>query len=76
MSHTVDSASSPTAPSNPSDETLAPVAGTSTGEHGSAATPTGVRKHFVLDTNVLLHNPSSIFKFAEHEVVIPLTVIE
>lgn len=34
------------------------------------------RKHFVLDTNVLLHNPSSIFKFAEHEVVIPLTVIE
>ena len=76
MSHTVDSATSPTAPSNPTDETLAPAAGTSTGEHGSAATPTGVRKHFVLDTNVLLHNPSSIFKFAEHEVVIPLTVIE
>ena len=35
-----------------------------------------VRKHFVLDTNVLLHNPQSLFKFAEHEVVIPLTVIE
>lgn len=34
------------------------------------------RKHFVLDTNVLLHNPSSIFKFEEHEVVIPLQVIE
>ncbi len=34
------------------------------------------RKRFVLDTNVLLHNPSSIFKFAEHEVVVPLTVIE
>ncbi|MBU3684604.1 MAG: hypothetical protein FGM39_11445, partial [Phycisphaerales bacterium] len=34
------------------------------------------RKHFVLDTNVLLHNPQSIFKFEEHEVVIPLTVIE
>ena len=34
------------------------------------------RKCFVLDTNVLLHNPSSLFKFAEHEVVIPLTVIE
>ena len=33
-------------------------------------------KHFVLDTNVLLHNPTSLFKFAEHEVVIPLTVIE
>ncbi|MHC5113594.1 MAG: PIN domain-containing protein, partial [Planctomycetota bacterium] len=39
------------------------------------ATP-GVRKHFVLDTNVLLHNPNAIFLFQEHEVVIPLTVIE
>ncbi len=36
----------------------------------------GTRKHFVLDTNVLLHNAQSIFKFAEHEVVIPLSVIE
>ena len=35
-----------------------------------------VRKHFVLDTNVLLHNPQSIFKFEEHEVVIPLAVLE
>ena len=34
------------------------------------------RKHFVLDTNVLLHNAQSIFKFAEHEVVVPLAVIE
>ncbi len=34
------------------------------------------RKHFVLDTNVLLHNAGSIFKFNEHEVVIPLAVIE
>jgi len=35
-----------------------------------------VRKHFVLDTNVLLHNPQSLFKFEEHEVVIPLAVLE
>jgi PhoH-like ATPase len=42
-------------------------------EQTSSAT---ARKHFVLDTNVLLHNPTSLFKFAEHEVVIPLTVIE
>ena len=34
------------------------------------------KKHFVLDTNVLLHNPNAIFRFDEHEVVIPLTVIE
>jgi PhoH-like ATPase len=42
----------------------------------SSAGSTSVRKHFVLDTNVLLHNPNAIFLFAEHEVVIPLTVIE
>ena len=40
------------------------------------AAGSAVQKHFVLDTNVLLHNPQSIFKFEEHEVVIPLTVIE
>lgn len=34
------------------------------------------RKHFVLDTSVLLHNPNAIFKFQEHEVIIPLAVIE
>lgn len=33
-------------------------------------------KVFVLDTNVLLHNPRSIFSFAEETVVIPLKVIE
>lgn len=33
-------------------------------------------KHFVLDTNVLMHDPDSLFVFEEHEVVIPLTVIE
>ncbi len=33
-------------------------------------------KHFVLDTNVLLHDPAALFVFQEHEVVIPVTVIE
>src|SRR5829696_5776301 len=33
-------------------------------------------KHFVVDTNVLLHNPNALFLFAEHEVVIPFDVIE
>ena len=51
-----------------------------TGSHKSEAkapmSAEQVRKHFVLDTNVLLHNPQSIFKFEEHQVVIPLTVLE
>lgn len=33
-------------------------------------------KRFVLDTNVLLHNPNALFVFKEHHVVIPFTVIE
>ncbi|MCB1281405.1 MAG: PhoH family protein, partial [Salinibacterium sp.] len=36
---------------------------------------TGV-KHFVLDTNVLLHNPDALFVFEENHVVVPYPVIE
>ncbi len=34
------------------------------------------RKTFVLDTNVLLHDPQSIFKFQDNLLIIPLTVLE
>ncbi|CAM2805412.1 PhoH family protein [Vibrio rarus] len=34
------------------------------------------RKIFVLDTNILLHEPHAIFSFHEHDVVIPMTVLE
>jgi PhoH-like ATPase len=34
------------------------------------------KKVFVLDTNVLLHDPKAIFHFQEHDVVIPIVVIE
>ncbi len=33
-------------------------------------------KTYVLDTNVLLHDPQAIFRFEDNEVVLPLTVIE
>jgi PhoH-like ATPase len=35
-----------------------------------------VRKVYVLDTNVLLHDPRAIFKFEDNEVVLPIYVIE
>jgi PhoH-like ATPase len=35
-----------------------------------------VPKYFILDTNVLLHNPTSFYSFADNTVVIPITVIE
>lgn len=52
--------------------------------HAARVTPSAQRssrvdpgvKHFVLDTNVLLHDPHAIFVFQEHEVVIPFSVIE
>ncbi|MGF1752925.1 PhoH family protein [Vibrio makurazakiensis] len=34
------------------------------------------RKLFVLDTNILLHEPFAIYSFHEHDVVIPMTVLE
>ncbi|MCL1908579.1 MAG: PhoH family protein [Holophagaceae bacterium] len=34
------------------------------------------KKVFVLDTNVLLHDPQAIFRFQEHDLVIPIVVIE
>ncbi|HNA62733.1 MAG TPA: PIN domain-containing protein, partial [Rhabdochlamydiaceae bacterium] len=34
------------------------------------------RKSFVIDTNVLLHDPGSIKKFRDNDVIIPLVVLE
>lgn len=33
-------------------------------------------KLYVLDTNVLIHDPQAILNFEEHQVVIPMTVLE
>ncbi len=41
-----------------------------------ARAPSDQRKTYVLDTNVLLHDPGSLFAFEEHEVVIPIKMIE
>ena len=35
-----------------------------------------MKKVFVLDTNVLLHDPRAIFSFEDNDVVIPIVVIE
>lgn len=41
----------------------------------TTSTPAAV-KHFVLDTNVLLHNPNALFVFQDNHVIIPYPVIE
>lgn len=34
------------------------------------------KKLFVLDTNVLMHDPAAIFRFQEHDIFIPMIVLE
>jgi PhoH-like ATPase len=36
----------------------------------------GPRKLFVLDTNVLLHDPMCLFRFEEHDIYLPMIVLE
>ena len=35
-----------------------------------------MQKLFVLDTNVLMHDPSSLFRFQEHDVYLPMMTLE
>ena len=37
---------------------------------------TGPPSLFVLDTNVLMHDPSSLFRFSEHDLYLPMTTLE
>ena len=34
------------------------------------------KRLYVLDTNVLMHDPTSIFRFEEHDVLLPMMVLE
>lgn len=34
-----------------------------------------MRKHYVLDANILIHDPKSLFQFADNDVVIPVGVL-
>jgi PhoH-like ATPase len=38
--------------------------------------PAGAAKLFVLDTNVLMHDPMSLFRFEEHDVFLPMITLE
>ncbi|QCB45808.1 PhoH family protein [Hydrogenophaga sp. PAMC20947] len=40
------------------------------------STQNGQARLFVLDTNVLLHDPTSLFRFEEHDIFLPMIVLE
>ena len=59
----------------------APARGKASGRGQPARQPRlkaapAVRKLFVLDTNVLLHDPSSLFRFEEHDIYLPMMTLE
>jgi PhoH-like ATPase len=48
-------------------------------EREPAAKParaSAITKLFVLDTNVLMHDPTSLFRFEEHDVYLPMVTLE
>lgn len=49
------------------------LAAATTSHHGK---PDSSPKTYVLDTNVLIHDPNSLLNFEEHRVTIPMTVLE
>jgi PhoH-like ATPase len=67
--------------STPADSTPAAPrsnAASGTGKRGARGKPTAPLpgKLFVLDTNVLMHDPSSLFRFEEHDVYLPMMTLE
>ena len=54
-------------------------AGSSPAPHGSATRSARDRepaKLFVIDTNVLMHDPMCLFRFEEHDIFLPMIVLE
>jgi PhoH-like ATPase len=60
----------------PQSKTSSKNEGTRTAAAPKKAKRTGPSKLFVLDTNVLMHDPMCLFRFEEHDVFLPMIVLE
>src|ERR1035437_1356732 len=47
-----------------------------TAKSNKSAKPSKQTKLFVLDTNVLMHDPLSLFRFQEHDIYVPMMTLE
>ncbi|MFM0054492.1 PhoH family protein [Paraburkholderia phytofirmans] len=54
----------------------APSTRGTTKKRGAGTEPVEMQKLFVLDTNVLMHDPSCLFRFEEHDVYLPMMTLE
>ncbi len=67
---------STTAPAAQSKPALKAVEGKLKSGASRSGDKAGVKKLFVLDTNVLMHDPTSLFRFEEHDVYLPMVTLE
>ena len=74
--HDIHARSTSTTTKAATKKTTQPSASRSTKRAGSKPSSNGITKLFVLDTNVLLHDPSSLFRFEEHDVFLPMMTLE
>jgi len=58
------------------DDTRSTVSHTEKRVHEDGFIATHSNRVFAVDTNVLIHDPNAILNFEEHQVVIPITVLE
>src|SRR5262249_33201769 len=59
----------------PADESESPKT-TMSSRRSNKEPRRAVTKLFVLDTNVLMHDPTSLFRFEEHDVFLPIMTLE
>jgi PhoH-like ATPase len=57
-------------------DTRPPSAGLVSTAKPKAARPSGPKRLFVLDTNVLMHDPLCLFRFEEHDIFLPMITLE
>jgi PhoH-like ATPase len=63
-------------PSRRETRVSAPVAAPQSPPRAKRSKSNGPAKLFVLDTNVLLHDPMCLFRFEEHDIFLPMIVLE
>ncbi|WP_179404010.1 PhoH family protein [Burkholderia guangdongensis] len=63
-------------PAAAASPTAAAATGKAPKSRGRKSAEAEIQKLFVLDTNVLMHDPSSLFRFEEHDVYLPMMTLE
>ena len=64
------------APARPAERVAEKPAPQKAAARARKAKATGPTRLFVLDTNVLLHDPTALFRFEEHDIFLPMIVLE